>query len=160
MELLTPWTEGPFTLKEALERYGEKLVGEALANGILKVVNTRLGAVLVPGARGRVLMGKTRYYTPRPSTLENALLVRRYMERLMGQGYRVLTYNRERGRALLEGNGERVLVVGSLRGGSRPQLRDPVESGADRILVLVPEGQGLRKRRKQVEVAEVRLGDH
>ncbi len=30
MDLLAPWREGPYTLQEALERYGEALVGEAL----------------------------------------------------------------------------------------------------------------------------------
>lgn len=90
-ELLRPWTEGPFTLKEAAERYGEALVAEALRERILKPVMTRLGPVLVPASRGRVALGLTRHYTPRPAPLEDALLVRRQVEEMVQNGYRVLS---------------------------------------------------------------------
>lgn len=158
-ELLRIWEEGPFTLAEALARYGEPTVSTALEEGILKVVGTRLGGVLVPAGRGRVLLGKTRYYTPRPSALENALLVRQHMEGMVREGYQVLRYDRDRARALLERNGERVLVLGGIRrGSSRPQPKDPLEATANRVVVLVPEGHGLVRRRRRVELQEVPVG--
>jgi len=83
---LSIWLQGPFTLREALERYG-RMAEEALAFGLLKVVMTREGGVLVPTGRGRELLGLTRFYTPRPSSLEEMLLVRRYAEK---EGYRVV----------------------------------------------------------------------
>ncbi|WP_114313607.1 hypothetical protein [Thermus caldifontis] len=158
VELLRIWQEGPYTLGEALARYGEPTVSRALEEGILKVVGTRLGGVLVPAGRGRVLLGKTRYYTPRPSALENALLVRRYVEGMVQEGYRVVRYDRDRAKALLEGNGERVLVLGGVRRGSRPQPKDPLEASASRIVILVPEGQGPVRRGRRVELQEVPLG--
>uniref|UniRef100_A0A7C5REL8 Uncharacterized protein n=1 Tax=Thermus caliditerrae TaxID=1330700 RepID=A0A7C5REL8_9DEIN len=158
-ELLRPWTEGPFTLKEAAERYGEALVAEALRERILKPVMTRLGPVLVPASRGRVALGLTRHYTPRPAPLEDALLVRRQVEEMVQNGYRVL--NRKGGRAVLEGHGERILVVGGAQRGlweSRPRRKDPLEATVGRVLVLVPEGQTVRRSRLRVEVREVALG--
>ncbi|MGC8904964.1 hypothetical protein [Thermus sp.] len=154
MELLAPWLEGPFTLKEASERYGEALVAEALRERVLKPVMTRLGPVLVPGGRGRVLLGLTRYYTPRPGPLEVALLVRRQAEAMAREGYRVL--RRQGARAILEGRGERVLLVGS-RGplGRRPKPQDDLEASATRVVVLVPEGTVKRSR---IEVKEVGVG--
>ncbi len=148
-ELLRPWTEGPFTLKEAAERYGEALVAEALRERILKPVMTRLGPAL----------GLTRHYTPRPAPLEDALLVRRQVEEMVARGYRVL--KRKGGRAVLEGEGERVLVVGGAQRGlleSRPRRKDPLEATAGRVVVLVPEGQAVRRGRPRVEVREVALG--
>lgn len=159
VELLRIWQEGPYTLGEALARYGEPTVSRALEEGILKVVGTRLGGVLVPAGRGRVLLGKTRYYTPRPAALENALLVRRYVEGMVQGGYRVLRYDRDRARALLEGNGERILVLGGVRrGNARPQPKDALEASANRIVILVPEGQGPVRRQRRVELQEVPVG--
>jgi hypothetical protein len=154
LDLLAPWSEGPYTLREALERYGEALVAEALRRRVLKPVMTRLGPVLVPGGKGRALLGLTRYYTPRAGALEMALLVRRQAEAMVREGYRVL--RREGVRAVLERNGERILLVGS-RGplGRRPRPRDTLEATATRVVVLVPEGT---VRRSRVEVREVGVG--
>lgn len=157
-ELLRIWQDGPYTLGEALARYGEPMVSRALEEGILKVVGTRLGGVLVPAGRGRVLMGKTRYYTPRPSALENALLVRRYIEGMVQEGYRLLRYDRARAKGLLERNGDRVLVVGGVRGAKGRSPKDPLEASANRVVVLVPEGQGPVRRGRKVEIQEVPLG--
>lgn len=153
MDLLAPWREGPYTLQEALERYGEALVGEALRQRVLKPVMTRLGPVLVPAARGRALLGLTRYYTPRAGALEMALLVRRQAEAMEREGWRVL--KRQGSRAVLEKDGGRVLVVGN-RGpvGRRPRPQDDLEATASRVVVLVPEGA----KRSRIEVKEVRIG--
>lgn len=97
---LSIWLQGPFTLKEALERYG-RMAEEALAFGLLKVVMTREGGVLVPTGRGRELLGLTRFYTPRPSSLEEMLGVRRYAEE---NGYRVIRPGP--GGAILEKGGQ------------------------------------------------------
>jgi len=153
VDLLAPWREGPYTLQEALERYGEALVGEALRQRVLKPVMTRLGPVLVPAARGRALLGLTRYYTPRAGALEMALLVRRQAEAMEREGWRML--KRQGSRAVLEKDGERVLVVGN-RGpvGRRPRPQDDLEATASRVVVLVPEGA----KRSRIEVKEVRIG--
>ncbi len=153
MDLLAPWSEGPYTLREALERYGEALVAEALRRRVLKPVMTRLGPVLVPGGKGRALLGLTRYYTPKAGALEMALLVRRQAEAMGEQGWRLL--RRQGTRAVLERDGERVLVVGT-RGpvGRRPRPRDDLEATANRVVVLVPEGV----KRSRMEVREVRVG--
>ncbi len=153
MDLLAPWSEGPYTLREALERYGEALVAEALRRRVLKPVMTRLGPVLVPGGKGRALLGLTRYYTPKAGALEMALLVRRQAEAMEREGWRVL--KRQGSRAVLEKDGERVLVVGN-RGpvGRRPRPQDDLEATASRVVVLVPEGA----KRSRIEVKEVRIG--
>lgn len=153
MDLLAPWREGPYTLQEALERYGEALVGEALRQRVLKPVMTRLGPVLVPAAKGRKRLGLTRYYTPRAGALEMVLLVRRHAEAMEREGWRML--KRQGSRAVLEKDGERVLVVGN-RGpvGRRPRPQDDLEATASRVVVLVPEGA----KRSRIEVKEVRIG--
>ncbi len=138
MDLLAPWREGPYTLQEALERYGEALVGEALRQRVLKPVMTRLGPVLVPAAKGRKRLGLTRYYTPRAGALEMALLVRRHAEAMEREGWRML--RREGSRAVLEREGERVLLVGK-RGDptKRPAPRDELEASAGRVIILTHE---------------------
>ncbi len=83
-----------------------------------------------------------------------ALLVRRQAEAMGEQGWRLL--RRQGTRAVLERDGERVLLVGS-RGplGRRPRPRDTLEATATRVVVLVPEGT---VRRSRVEVREVGVG--
>lgn len=152
MDPLVVWREGPMTLAEAVERYGEVPVGEGLLNGLLKLLPTRMGFVLVPGAKGRLAMGMSRHYTPRPSTMEDGVAVRRQVEALQRKGYRVLW--RTLRRALLEREGERVLVVSGLnRRGSRMGYQ-----GAERVVLLVPEGGTGPRQRKKVEYVEVCLG--
>lgn len=139
--------------KAFLVYFSRGFLASAIRANVLKPVMTRLGPVLVPGARGRALLGRTRYYTPKPAPLEVAVLVRRQAEAMQREGYMVL--RREGSRALLERDGERVLVVG-VRGsypGKRPKPRDALEASATRVLVLVPEGA----RKTLVEAREVPL---
>ena len=153
LTLLAPWLEGPFTLKEARERYGP-LVEKALKARALKPVPTRFGEVLVPSGKGRRALGLTRFYTPRPSTLEDLIAVRREVERLQGQGYRLVAFERRRRPlALLEGNGEKVLVVAAV-GEGKVGGRDLVRQ-VDRVVVLVPEPGWATGRGRQVEVRAV-----
>ncbi|WP_236622554.1 hypothetical protein [Thermus tengchongensis] len=125
MDLLAPWREGPYTLQEALERYGEALVGEALRQRVLKPVMTRLGPVLVPAAKGRKRLGLTRYYTPRAGALEMALLVRRHAEAMEREGWRML--RREGSRAVLEREGSGCSWWG--RGGPHQEARSQGRAG-------------------------------
>lgn len=154
LTLLAPWTEGPFTLEEAQERYGP-LVEKALKAWVLKPVPTRFGPVLVPGSQGRRALGLTRFYTPRPSTLEDLLCVRREAERLQGEGYRLVLMDRgRRPKALLEKEGRTALVV-ALVGEGRLAGRELLRA-VDQVVVVAPEGRlPALKRAKGVEVRPV-----
>jgi hypothetical protein len=153
LKLLAPWTEGPFTLEEAQERYGP-LVERALKARVLKPVPTRFGPVLAPGSQGRRALGLTRFYTPRPSSLEDLLCVRREAERLQGEGYRLVLLDRgRRPKALLEKDGLTVLVV-SLVGEGRLAGRELLR-GVGRVVVVAPEGHPLPLKRVKPKV-EVR----
>lgn len=121
---------GPLTVEELLER---RLVARStffylVKRGYLQVLDTLLGQAVVPGPRGRLMLGLTRFYRPRATAAADGLLLRRAVRLAEKEGWRFVNKNLRSRIAELRRNGTKMLVIASLSVYSARSLRNTLEN--------------------------------
>jgi hypothetical protein len=119
---------GPMRLEELLRGMPESTFYDLVRRRYLVAVPTVLGKAVVVGPRGRVeVLGLTRFYRPRATAVADGVLLRRAIRIAEGEGWRFQGRN-PRGRiAFLSRNGEKMILVASLRAYSAPSLRNTLQ---------------------------------
>lgn len=137
---------GPIIVEELLERIPRATFYDLVKRKYLAIVPTTVGRAVVVGSRGRVeVLSLTRFYRPRATAIADAVLLRKAIRIAEREGWRFLERN-PRGRiAYLSRNGERLMVVASLRAYSTHSLKNTLKR------------LGWYSRRKTGEAEQVRV---
>lgn len=137
---------GPMLASEALERLPRATFYDLVRRKYLTLLPTVLGKAVVAGPRARVeILALTRFYRPRATAVADAVLLRRAIRIAEREGWRFVGRN-PRGRIAFMGrNGERLMLIASLRAYSTRSLRNTLKR------------MGWYSRRKQGEAEGVRV---
>lgn len=137
---------GPILLEELLKGMPRATFYDLVRRKYLVAVPTVIGKAVVVGPRGRVeVIGLTRFYRPRATAVADAVLLRRAIRIAEREGWRFVGRN-PRGRIAFMGrNGERLMLIASLRAYSTRSLRNTLKR------------MGWYSRRKQGEAEGVRV---
>lgn len=116
---------GPLLVNDALERLPRASFYDLVKRRYLAIIPTVLGRAVVVGAKGRVeVLGLTRFYRPRATAVADAVLLRRAIRIAEKEGWRFGERN-PRGRiAFMRRNGERLMIIASLRAYTTRSLRN------------------------------------
>ena len=119
---------GPVLVEEALSRLARATFYDLLKRRYLAVVPTVLGRAVVVGPRGRVeVLSITRFYRPRATAVADAVLLRRAIRIAEKEGWRFGGRN-PRGRiAFMSRNGERLILIASLRAYTTHSLKNTLK---------------------------------
>ena len=137
---------GPMLVEEALVRMPRATFYDLVRRRYLGIIPTVLGRAVVVGPKGRVeVLAMTRFYSPRATAVADAVLLRRAIRIAEREGWRFLERN-PRGRiAFMRRDGERLMVIASLRAYSTRSLRNTLRR------------MGWYERRKLGTAEEVRV---
>ncbi len=116
---------GPMLVGEALERLPRATFYDLVKRRYVAIVSTVLGRAVVVGSRGRVeVLSMTRFYRPRATAVADAVLLRRAIRIAEREGWRFGGRN-PRGRiAFMSRNGERLILIASLRAYTTRSLKN------------------------------------
>lgn len=119
---------GPMLASETLERLPRATFYDLVRRRYLAIIPTVLGKAVVVGPRGRVeILSMTRFYRPRATAVADAVLLRRAIRIAEREGWRFQGRN-PRGRiAFMRRNGERLMLIASLRAYSTRSLRSTLK---------------------------------
>jgi len=119
---------GPMLMEEALKVIPRATFYDLVRRRYLAVIPTVLGRAVVVGPKGRVeVLGMTRFYRPRATAVADAVLLRRAIRIAEREGWRFMRRN-PRGRiAFMSREGERMVVIASLRAYTTRSLKGTLQ---------------------------------
>jgi hypothetical protein len=120
---------GPMLLDEILEQniIARSTLYGLVRDGYLYQLDTLLGRAIVPGPKGRLLLGLTRFYRPRATSTADGLLLRAALRQAAQEGWQFVSKNLRSRIALVQKNDQKMYIIASLNAYSTRSLKNTLK---------------------------------